>query len=185
MLAERMTKEFGHPVHRATLAKIESGGTRAENVTVKDLFAIAAALNVAPIYLITPADESTRLMVTPETPVPAGLARGWMQGGNVLRRGTDDEAEYYTTKPPAEMEALIQLAKVVRAEREGTLPADVVELLGTPGLPLDAHYAEQEATEEVAAEEDEGEASQPERSIERHPKQGAFAWQEDGQGASP
>jgi len=176
-LARRLTSDFGYPIHRATLARIEAGSTRGENVTVKDLFAVAAALNVAPVYLITGADDEALLMVTPDTEVPSGRVRDWTIGANVLRADLDNEAEYHTTRPPAEVAEIVRDARVARRARGGRTAADTGGRTDAGALPGGVDDGEPE----VARPKHETSRRSPRgRRVTRPPAQGPFAWREDG-----
>lgn len=171
-LAHRLASEFEYPMHRATLAKIEAGSTRGENVTVKDVFAIAAALNVAPVYLITPADDEAQLLVTPNTEAPGGRVRDWTIGSSVLQPDLDDEAEYFTTRPPAEMKQLLRAARGApesRARRAQSAPA-AQRVRAEPAASDDAA---------PAPTADSREEPRPRRPVKRPRAQGAFAWRDD------
>ena len=131
---------LGVSIHRATVAKIENGGTRAENISVRDLLAFAAALNVAPVHLIVPFEDevlvdgerkSVRLAITPRVSAFTSQARGWIRGNNKLRR-EDDEQSFYTHIPRVEFEHLLEQA---RQAPDGPRP-------------LASHYAELKAAED-------------------------------------
>lgn len=77
-LAERL-EVLGYPINRVTLAKIEGGGTRARNVSVEEMLALAAALSVPPLMLLVPLD-GRRLLATPSTPMGSVLALNWIEG---------------------------------------------------------------------------------------------------------
>jgi transcriptional regulator with XRE-family HTH domain len=82
-LADEATKRYGYPLARSTVAKIEQGGTRAD-ARLGDLLALAAALEVPPVHLLTPDVDEAPVAVTPNTIVPAGLARAWIRGQAML-----------------------------------------------------------------------------------------------------
>ena len=73
---------LGRPMQGSAVAKIETG-RRA--VTVDDLVALAAALNVTPARLLLPdASEHEPVLVTPRSAVPAYAAWQWMTGSHSL-----------------------------------------------------------------------------------------------------
>lgn len=75
------------------------GKLRPRPVTVDELLALAAALNVAPVHLLVPTDdfdESYRL--TAEVSVSASSARAWIRGVLPLLPG-DDGREYWSEVP--------------------------------------------------------------------------------------
>jgi transcriptional regulator with XRE-family HTH domain len=88
-LAERMT-ELGHRIHRVRLAKIEK--ERARAVTLEDVLALSYALDVSPLYMVTPiappsdpAEPETRLLIAGERqPAEADDARAWLRGEEPL-----------------------------------------------------------------------------------------------------
>jgi transcriptional regulator with XRE-family HTH domain len=99
-LADRLT-ELGHPTNQPTVARLESG-KRA--VPIEELFALAAALEVPPVHLLTPLDDDAQVAVTPNTSVPAPLARAWLRGQAALPgAGTD-----WTQVPESELRRLIR-----------------------------------------------------------------------------
>jgi transcriptional regulator with XRE-family HTH domain len=75
-LAERLAG-LGHPLDRAGVAKIE---THRREVSVRDLFALAMALDVSPARLAFPPDAESIVGLTPTVAVPAYVARRWMRG---------------------------------------------------------------------------------------------------------
>lgn len=75
-LADRLA-EIGAPLNRMTLAKIEAGGTRAENLSVADLLVLAAALDTSPVSLVFPAGRVEIVEATPELRIFSGLASKW------------------------------------------------------------------------------------------------------------
>ena len=78
-LAEQVNA-LGYSLARPIINRIEQGGVRAGNVSVEDLFALAAALGVAPVHLLVPLDDEAALEVTPSVAVSAQLARAWIRG---------------------------------------------------------------------------------------------------------
>lgn len=75
-LADRLA-ELGAPLNRVTLAKIESGGTRAANLSVADMMALAAALDTSPVSLVFPAGRVEIVEVTPQLRIFSGHASKW------------------------------------------------------------------------------------------------------------
>jgi transcriptional regulator with XRE-family HTH domain len=80
-LARRLA-ELGHgnEDQQPTIARIESGK---RTVPIDELFALAAALETSPVYLLTPLDESELVAVTPRVTIPANAARAWLRGAPV------------------------------------------------------------------------------------------------------
>lgn len=80
------TAAVGHPVSRATLAKLEvAGATRTENVSLKDVLALAAALDTSPLTLFLPLGETERVAITPGLTVHPQVALEWVTGEDDLR----------------------------------------------------------------------------------------------------
>jgi transcriptional regulator with XRE-family HTH domain len=104
-LADRLS-ELGLPyLNRVVLGKIEAGGTRAANVSLREVLAIAYALNVAPVLLMAPFAERATLEVAPNVAAnyESGVARGWILGRWPLT--DDDPADYFDLEAPEEREA--------------------------------------------------------------------------------
>jgi transcriptional regulator with XRE-family HTH domain len=76
----KQVEALGYPLQRPVINRIEQGRTRAANASIEDLFALAAALGVAPVYLLVPLDDETALEVVPGVPVAPRLARAWIRG---------------------------------------------------------------------------------------------------------
>lgn len=81
------TRELGHPVDRATIAKIERGSRR--NVALDDALALAAALNVSPVHLFAASLTGDKVAVTPELVLNSREVRQWLRGQLSLDE-TDD-----------------------------------------------------------------------------------------------
>ncbi|MBA2626036.1 MAG: helix-turn-helix transcriptional regulator [Acidimicrobiia bacterium] len=80
---ERLSEEtgkFGPPMSRSTIAKIEGGQTRGENISLVDTFVLAAALNVPPPLLFLPLGEEDRVAVTPALRLHPHLVLDWITG---------------------------------------------------------------------------------------------------------
>jgi transcriptional regulator with XRE-family HTH domain len=88
---------------RATVAKIEQGGTRATNLSVEDLLALAVALGVNPVELFVPRGESQILKVG-QTNIGSVEARRWLRQQEPLR-GADSRV-YLTERPDREWNEL-------------------------------------------------------------------------------
>jgi transcriptional regulator with XRE-family HTH domain len=97
-LAERMT-EAGIPWNRNVVAKLETD--RRENVSVAELLALAAVLDVAPVHLLIPTEGDVAYQVTPALAVEAGQARAWVRGFAGLP-GTDPR-RFYSAVPAHEL----------------------------------------------------------------------------------
>jgi transcriptional regulator with XRE-family HTH domain len=104
-LADRVTAT-GHRMHRLTVAKIESGGTRAQNASIADVLALAAALDVAPLHLLVPLDDDAAVAITPKEVHRAAVVRGWIRGGRPLRMDYDALLEFLAEIPASERNVL-------------------------------------------------------------------------------
>lgn len=77
-LAEEKLAEVGYPKTRETLTKLESGRNR--DVSIDDVFALAAALGVSPVHLLTPLEDEVTVEITRTVRYPAKLVRAWIRG---------------------------------------------------------------------------------------------------------
>jgi transcriptional regulator with XRE-family HTH domain len=101
-LAEELTR-IGYQKSRETLTKLERGTYR--NASVDDVFALAAALGVAPVHLLVPLDDEAALEVVPGVPVPARIARAWIRGSLQLPISPRID---YRQLPESELVALVE-----------------------------------------------------------------------------
>jgi transcriptional regulator with XRE-family HTH domain len=88
-----------------TIAKLEKDTTRADHLTVNELFAICVALHVSPIFMTAPLDEhKPRLYISKAVQPPDPReARAWLRGEKELdgqdprtfavQRPDDEQAE--------------------------------------------------------------------------------------------
>jgi len=83
-LAER-TAQLGHPMSRVTLAKIEAGGTRADNATLDDVLVLAAALDVPPPLLFLPLGSAEAVAIAPGLVAHPQVVLDWLAGEDDLR----------------------------------------------------------------------------------------------------
>jgi transcriptional regulator with XRE-family HTH domain len=72
---------LGAPMDRTTIAKLEKGQRQAR---VEELVALAAALDVSPLYLILPLRIDTTVRLTPKLTVEAIEALKWARGEGPL-----------------------------------------------------------------------------------------------------
>ena len=87
-LADRLT-EIGYPkLHRTALSKLEKC---AQRITVEDLLALAVALDVAPVVLLTPQEGEALDVVPTITPLEAADANPWLKGWEPIP-GSDIES---------------------------------------------------------------------------------------------
>jgi transcriptional regulator with XRE-family HTH domain len=90
-------------IDRTTLNKIEAG-TRGD-VSISQLFAFAEALDIAPVYLISPHRNAERVELTVGGRVISGReARAWVRGqGPPMTGSGKDLAEWLLTLPQDEL----------------------------------------------------------------------------------
>jgi transcriptional regulator with XRE-family HTH domain len=85
-LARRL-EEIGYPIGRETLAKIEDPTSTRANARLEDVLALSAALDVPPVHLVVPKDDSEAdVTVAAALPsVPVSTMREWFAGKGPLR----------------------------------------------------------------------------------------------------
>lgn len=71
------TGELGYPIHRVTIAKIESGDRA---VTMPELIVLAAALNTVPLALFVPDAATAATEILPGIEMTGIAAVGWFAG---------------------------------------------------------------------------------------------------------
>lgn len=100
-LAER-TAELGWPMNRVTLAKIEKGGTRADNASLVDVLVLAAALDVPPVLLFVPLGDTEEMVITPAVTTHPHLVHKWMAGREpfTIDRYAHDLTEWHRNALP-------------------------------------------------------------------------------------
>jgi transcriptional regulator with XRE-family HTH domain len=108
-LAKRL-EELGHPMHPVVLGRIAQGQTRATNVSLEDVLAIAYALEVPPAQMMYPYDKETSVRIVGNRPAvaPSELYR-WTVGFEPLEG--IDQTRYVLELPP---EQLVTLAEGYR-----------------------------------------------------------------------
>jgi transcriptional regulator with XRE-family HTH domain len=95
-------------VDRTTVAKIErEGGTRS-NVSLTELFDIAAALGVTPVQLLVPRDSEAGVVVGGKV-IPPKAAREWIRGERLLDR-KGDHLTFFLELPEDEQRELLTRA---------------------------------------------------------------------------
>jgi transcriptional regulator with XRE-family HTH domain len=143
-LAERLEDLGLQGASQPMVARMEKpDGARAANLGTSHLLAVAMALNVAPVHLLTPSEGGQRVQLpgcepvldedgepvrgngdrvrTQPTTVYGGRLRGWIRGQWPLRHGQDDDWDYYNAVPREERDALIELKR--RRGPDEPLPA--------------------------------------------------------------
>jgi transcriptional regulator with XRE-family HTH domain len=99
-LAERLAA-LGYPkLDRSALSKLETGKRR---IGVDDLFALAAALEVAPVFLLAPAAPGA-VAVVPEVEVDGDLLKLWFEGWEALPGSSrESRSRYFDEMSPREV----------------------------------------------------------------------------------
>lgn len=92
------TRALGHPVSRLAIVKIESGGTRASNVSLQDWLALAAALDVPPPLLFLPLGDDDTVEVLPGLEEHPQLVLDWFTGDYAPRK-FDEDRWFRNTQP--------------------------------------------------------------------------------------
>jgi transcriptional regulator with XRE-family HTH domain len=80
-LAAILDEVYGYPIHPTALSRIEKGTRK---VTIDDLIAISAALDVAPVHLLFPIEGEDPVALTPRLEVDAEKAIRWARGRQPL-----------------------------------------------------------------------------------------------------
>jgi transcriptional regulator with XRE-family HTH domain len=116
-LAAKMT-EVGIPWDRSLVSRLETG-TR-ENITLVEVLALAAVLNVAPIHLFVPVDSRIEYEVTPNWTIDVPAVRRWVRGQAPLP-GADGER--FFAEEPREETAQRLMEELLKATDEVTAHA--------------------------------------------------------------
>lgn len=102
-IAER-TDALGHRLSQPTLASIEAGGTRAANVTLRDVLVLAAALDVPPPLLFLPLGEDEEVEISSHFAVHPHVALDWLAGDDDVRSAVrwtgDDGSAWFDNSQP-------------------------------------------------------------------------------------
>jgi transcriptional regulator with XRE-family HTH domain len=94
-------------IDRTTVVRIEAGGSRSELASLRDIFRFAAALDVAPIHLLTPLEDEAPVEIAGRV-LTARVARAWIRGRRLLK-GTD-KRRFARQMPDNELRALVEAA---------------------------------------------------------------------------
>jgi transcriptional regulator with XRE-family HTH domain len=84
---------------RGAIAKIE---TEKREVSVDELVALAAALNVTPVNVCVPYGADDQVEITPKIRVPAPRARRWFYAWEPIVSGKGKEGEFFSELSPDE-----------------------------------------------------------------------------------
>jgi transcriptional regulator with XRE-family HTH domain len=120
--AAECAKEGAPELTRLALYKIEgsraAASRKARRLSVDELFILAKVLNVAPVHLLVPPDESGEpYRVTPATTAERWRVRGWIRGHGLLVPfpSAGESREFFAERPGEETETGAQVA-VMTAE---------------------------------------------------------------------
>ena len=116
-------------MNRATIAKIEAEptGTRARNIYVEDVLAVAIALGVNPVELFVP-QEMDQLLLIGKMQLNPREARDWLRQKKPLRK--ENAATYFFEVPDRERDAVIDVvvsAGTIKARSQVPRPTMVIE----------------------------------------------------------
>jgi transcriptional regulator with XRE-family HTH domain len=78
-LADAMT-DAGWSIDRTTIAKIESGGSRALNLTLNEVLAFAIVLGMSPVFLMVPGEGEVNVELTTKLSLKTQDFRWWVSG---------------------------------------------------------------------------------------------------------
>jgi transcriptional regulator with XRE-family HTH domain len=112
-------------IDRTTLNKIERGSRG--DVSISQLFAFAAALEISPLYLVTPQDGSEPVVVTANLTLAAAAARAWIRGAALPGK---DPIEHFLDLPRDEQRALLARERTDRLVASGEVSPLVVAAAG-------------------------------------------------------
>lgn len=102
-LATRCT-ELGLPISRSKIANIENGRARQEGVSLAEVFALAAALDVPAILLMVPLGSAELIEVLPGRSTDPWIACRWLLGEvptDVLGTPQDPNVQFHPESPHA------------------------------------------------------------------------------------
>jgi transcriptional regulator with XRE-family HTH domain len=103
-LADRLA-EVGWEIGRIGVAKLEGGHRK--TVTIDNLYALAVALNVSPLSLLTPVDDTEVVAVTPTQSASGEQVSFWVAGESPLRRlGLPDWLDWVRELPPFKLKSV-------------------------------------------------------------------------------
>jgi transcriptional regulator with XRE-family HTH domain len=106
-LAKRMS-DLGWNVDQAAIARIESKkpSTRAQNVRLAEVLALAAALGVSPLFLFLPIEDNEEVKIA-GLRLRAWEVREWVRGLRPLRP-EDDHHIFQVERDPESFDALVE-----------------------------------------------------------------------------
>jgi transcriptional regulator with XRE-family HTH domain len=92
-------RQLGVELDRSSIAKVEAGK---RELTLTETFAVAWALDVAPIHLLVPIDGDEPIEIGPKMQASPAEVRAWIRGQSPLFQ---DPRRYYTAVPTSELDA--------------------------------------------------------------------------------
>lgn len=102
----------GIPWNAGVVTKLETN--RRKSVSVDELMALAYVLDVAPVHLLVPVDDSVEYQPFPQhIPYPAKHIRGWVRGHVGI--GDTDTRAYYSEVPAREWPPPENVLRALRA----------------------------------------------------------------------
>ena len=121
-LAQRCERAGAPHLTPAVINDIETGrptaGVRRRNITVDELLALALALNIAPLHLVVPIEDSGEpYHVTPAVTESRWRVRKWVRGFAPLNPipKVSDSRQYYSEVPDEEFAAGVHIEGVTMA----------------------------------------------------------------------
>jgi transcriptional regulator with XRE-family HTH domain len=107
-LSKRVRELTGLSISAQVIKTIEGGGERARNVTISELFAFAATLNVAPAHLLTSTDDAETMVVPTRDEIRSDNVRAWIRG--LLPLDYTQWGEFVRTWPASELARSLRMS---------------------------------------------------------------------------
>lgn len=103
-----LVKEAGVPLERVTIARLEKGRRKA---SIGELVALAACLDVSPLYLLAPGRLETGVMITPRRTIESWQFLLWSRGDGPLDGRNGDVYNFmapgsWVTWKPGDLESI-------------------------------------------------------------------------------
>lgn len=132
-----MCADFGEPIDRSVIAKIE-GGKR--GVGLNEALTLSAVLVVSPVFMFFPEDPREKVAIGALVRPAAGTARKWVQGHRPL--SMEDDLKAWESEVIAEQQPLAAAAEVVKG---------MVDDLNQYLIPLEFGQLDEAGADELAA----------------------------------
>lgn len=101
----------GIPWNAGVVTKLETG--RRKSISVVELLALAYVLDVAPVHLLVPVDDSVEYQAFPgHVPYPARHVREWVRGH--VGMGDTDLRAFYSEVPAREWPPSENILRIIR-----------------------------------------------------------------------